>query len=194
MASRALLFDLDGTLWDSHPLYAAVIASAGGPDPAVTQTSILNGNPTAKLLIQVGIDNRNFAAALKEHIAELEMYPSVGKSLIRLQSAGVPLGIVTSLPRWIWYPMVEITGLGENIKIIQGWQRTLRKSAAINSVLSKLSVPPNREVWYVGDLQGDGTAARTSGVSFAWASWGYSQKIPIHTDRHLRSFREVLSL
>jgi phosphoglycolate phosphatase-like HAD superfamily hydrolase len=50
------------------------------------------------------------------------------------------------------------------------------------------------DVWYVGDLKSDCTAARNAGISFAWASWGYSSEMPAHASMHLSSFSEVLAI
>lgn len=194
MAPRALIFDLDGTLWDSQHLYAAVIESVGGPYAAVTQDSLLEGGSIATLLRQVGITNRNFASSVAKHISLLTFYPSVLSSLGTLQSNGIPLGIVTSLPSWIWRPLVEITGLGDQVKVIEGSRRGFPKAAGIKAALSRLSVLAYREVWYVGDLPSDSIAAKNAGVSFAWASWGYYEETLSDTDQQLISFREVLLL
>ena len=194
MASRAFVFDLDGTLWDSFPLYAAVVASAGGPDSDVTQTSLMKGQSIATLLRQVGVSEYEFASLVDEHISALTFYPLVKNSLGILQGNGVPLGIVTSLPSWIWRPLVKSTGLSDQVSIIEGSRRGFPKAAGIKAVLSQLSVPTDQGVWYVGDVPGDRDAARKAGVSFAWASWGYCEDQPKDIDQPLKSFREVLTL
>ena len=194
MAAHALIFDLDGTLWDSHPLYAAVIESRGGQGSLKTMEALRNGGNTAKLLRDVGVREGNFPMELRRHRSALCLYPMVEDKFASLSSAKAYVGVVTSLPEWIWRPMISAVGIPVVATAIEGWSRGFSKAIAIRRVLAALGIPGGGGAWYVGDMASDGLAAKSAGVSFAWASWGYAHQPLKQSGRELLSFADVLDL
>lgn len=194
MAAHALIFDLDGTLWDSHPLYAAVIESRGGQGSLKTMDALRNGGNTARLLRDVGVREGNFPMELRRHRSALCLYPMVEDKFASLSSAKAHVGVVTSLPEWIWRPMISAVGIPVVATAIEGWSRGFSKAIAIRRVLAALGIPGGGGVWYVGDMASDGLAAKSAGVSFAWASWGYADQPLKQSGRELLSFADVLDL
>ena len=194
MATRALILDLDGTIWDSHPLYARLIESRGGPDFESMRRSLRTGGNVARLLRSNGLHGAGYRSALRHYRASLQLYPSVRSCLTDLQLADIPVGIVTSLPSWIWQPMVSMAQIEGFVSVIEGSRRSYSKASSMEAALRSLGVKPSTDVWYVGDLESDSAAARAVGLSFAWASWGYSAEMPPKASKSLTSFRGVLTL
>ena len=194
MAAHALIFDLDGTLWDSYPFYAAVIESKGGRDSSNTIEMLRNGGNVARMLRDVGVREVNFPMALRRHRGALSLYPTVEDKLASLSSGRIHVGVVTSLPACIWRPMISAAGIAEVATSIEGWSKGFSKATAIRRVSAALGIPGCGGVWYVGDMASDGVAAKSAGVSFAWASWGYAEQPPKQSGRELSSFADVLNL
>lgn len=196
MAPAALVFDLDGTLWDSRLFYAKAISKAGGDLNEATEC-LTRGIPVARLLHKEGISNARFRKFVAQAKDELCLYGSVQDVLSAQKDKGIPMGIVTSLPRWIAMPMLEISNLSRFFATVVDWNRCrIAKPSAkpILLALDDMQVSPSKDVWYVGDSVVDSQAAKAASISFAWASYGYSRNAYVDADLTLRSFDEVLEL
>jgi phosphoglycolate phosphatase-like HAD superfamily hydrolase len=153
-----------------------------------------NGGNVARMLRDVGVREGNFPMALRRHHGALGLYAEVLDKIASSAFAGTPVGVVTSLPAWIWRPMISEAGIHDVATSIEGWSKGFSKATAIHRVLAALGVPGGGGVWYVGDMASDGAAAKSAGVSFAWASWGYAEEPPKQSGRELSSFADVLTL
>ncbi len=196
MDSTALIFDLDGTLWDSRGFYAKAVSIMGG-DFNRSVLSLADGLPAAKLLREVGISPRKFASLVASNKENLQLYPSVRNVLDQVNKSGVSMGIVTSLPGWIALPMLNVTGLSQLFDTVVDWGRcrsTKPSPSPLLIALEDLSVKYNQSAWYIGDSVSDCQAARAAQVPFAWASYGYGPERFDDADRVLRSFKDVLLL
>ena len=196
MASAAMIFDLDGTLWDSWGFYAEIISMAGG-DRSGTINFLKEGVPIAKLLREVGISGSSFRGMARQARGHLHLYAGVRDVLHVKKDSGIPMGIVTSLPRWIAAPMLEVTDLSPFFDTVVDWGRCrVPKPSAepILLALEDLGLSSGPTIWYVGDSIVDSRAARAARLSFAWASYGYGAEVLVEVDKILASFREVLEL
>jgi phosphoglycolate phosphatase-like HAD superfamily hydrolase len=196
MASTALLFDLDGTLWDSRGFYAKAISLAGG-DFNASMLYLMDGIPVARLLREAGISRLGFFGFVAKAKVDIRLYPNVLSVLHKKNAKGVPMGIVTNLPGWIAEPMLDITGLSQFFSTVVDWGRCRTAKPypkPLLIALEDLNVVPSRNVWYVGDSVADGQAASAANISFAWASYGYGPKTFDGTDKVLKSFSEILEL
>ena len=198
MAVKAVLLDLDGTLWDSHPWFARLIAERTRRPVADVLNQVQTGHPPiARLLDQAGISKATFRRACANCIL-CRLYPHAAATLRALQDEGVPAGVVTNLPAWMALPMLARADLEGLIRddAVAHYRTTPRHKPApdpLLHVMQALDVEPARSVWYIGDTDVDAQAARAAGVSFAWAEWGYGGT-PVDADRTLTTLEEVLSL
>ena len=55
MAGRALILDLDGTIWRGHEWYASVLSDAFGIDPAATAERLADGANLFGLAKEAGL-------------------------------------------------------------------------------------------------------------------------------------------
>src|SRR5262249_39829955 len=109
LAARAVLLDLDGTLWDSYPWYAQVLEQTGKLSRAAARRRLRGRESIVTLMRECGLGLGTFRAAC----ADLRLYAGALESLRRLDRRDASLGVVTSLPQRLALPMLEALELEE---------------------------------------------------------------------------------
>lgn len=194
MAS-AVILDLDGTVWDSHPFYAAAIGGASAAERKRVLARLKAGASAAKLLKVAGVGAGELRVLCRRN-GQLAFYPGVVETLGELSQRGTLMGVVTNLPDWVVQPMLACHGLADLMGSVVTWGRTSRRKPAPDPLLlccTELGVTVDEDCWYVGDGEGDAKAALSAGLSFGWASWGYCAAPPAH-GVELTGFAEVAGL
>lgn len=197
MAPTALLFDLDGTVWDSFPWYADLLARASGRGAATFNAKLRGGVSIVTLSQQCGISNGRFIAQCEASMNSLQLYPGVRTTLVQLAARGIPTAAVTSLPGRIAEPLLVGLHLAEFFRIIvHAGNCASRKPrpGPLLAALQMLRIVPDGNVFYVGDRKDDAAASEAAGIRFAWASYGYGDGCPIASAIRLNSIDEVLDL
>ena len=197
MAPTALLFDLDGTVWDSFPWYAGLLARASGGKSAALHSELCRGASIVTLARQRGISNGRFVAECEASLRTLRLYPGTLATLEALASRGTPTAAVTSLPGWIAQPLLCGLQLGPLFRwVVDASNCASRKPrpGPVLAALQRLRIAPDHNVFYVGDRNDDAAAAKAAGVRFAWASYGYGDGCPTPSAVRLSSIDEVLGL
>ena len=105
MAAQSLLLNLDGTLWDSRPWYAAVLAQLSRETPEKLEHYLSTGTSIVKLARECGVSNARFVSKCKASITSLQFYDSVLPALEELRGLGTTMGVVTNLPGWLAKPL-----------------------------------------------------------------------------------------
>ena len=197
MAAEALLFDLDGTLGDTHRWYAEALAAECTTHAQELHRHIVGGTAAVTLADRLGIGRPRFLRACRAGLDRLPLYPGVRETLQRLRERGTPLGLVTSLSPAVMRVILEDPLLGRCFSAAVGAQAGLRRKphpAPLLEALRRMGLRPSERVWYIGDHASDQAAARGAGVRFAWASFGYRVAPPVTADAVLRRFVDVLDL
>jgi HAD superfamily hydrolase (TIGR01509 family) len=186
VVGAAVILDLDGTVWDSAPWYTEVThnrtATQGG------------GLPAAVALREAGFTKSSFARLSTTALPPL--YDGVATALHALHDQGVPLGVVTNLPRWVAMPLLEGHALDALSSGIVCYGDTRRHKPSPDPLLrcaQMLEAAPGLCV-YVGDEENDASSAIAAGMGFAWATWGYGRCLPHHLGVRLNSPLGILSL
>lgn len=196
MAATAVLLDLDGTLWDSYPWYASVLARSGrlAVDEAITR--LRAGESVVTLARECAVTRSRFARACREDGATAILYPGVCDGLRELEGLGVALGVVTSLPGCIAGELLARNGVaGFFPVVVDASSRAYKPSPRpILLALRQMGLGAGPGVYYVGDTDNDAKAACRAGIAFAWASYGYGSACPPGTTTALRQFTEVVGL
>lgn len=195
MAPEALIFDLDGTIWDSWPWYAHLAGTQGQFSPSTV--ALEQGEPAATILRHAGVTRARFPPLCESHISRLSLYPGVRSGLQELSERSIPTGIVTNLPEWIVLPMLRSLRLLDYFKAIVDYGKPRRRKPHPDPLviaMQELGVARSRTSWYVGDSIHDCQAAHSAGLSFAWASYGYGRQRPPGVDKVVSRFRQVLIL
>jgi HAD superfamily hydrolase (TIGR01509 family) len=131
-ALRAVLFDMDGLLVDSEPLWfeveRAVMARLGGQWGEADQRALLGGSldRTVSWLLakaRVPASREDVARWLVAEMAELilarglPLQPGGGPLLAGLGAAGVPCALVTASSRAIMEAVLKVTGLSFGVTV-----------------------------------------------------------------------------
>ena len=203
-----LLFDLDGTLWDSAANVAEawnrVFAREDPSLPKLTEDDIHSVMGLTMREIQDRLqpslpDDRRgpvFAECctyeveyLREHGGE--PYPSLRPVMESLIASGYTLGIVSNCQCGYVDAFLSSVGVRDLFSDYEEWERTgLAKGENIRLVMRRNGF--DRAV-YVGDTQKDMDAARLAGIPFIHAAYGFGQvSSPDAVIRSLSDLPEVI--
>lgn len=197
MAKRAILFDLDGTLWRGYEWYSEILSIETGEDKGRILGELHKGRSVFVIGVELGLSRSRLLRLCRDNVGLLDTYPEVRETLAVLQGDGVSLGIVTNLSGRIAEPALSGIHLDRHFDVVvHPGNCGARKPSPqpILTGLSRLRVPVSEAISYVGDSANDAKCASSAGVPFVWASYGYSRHKPPNTDVILRDFRGVLKL
>lgn len=187
MRYDALIFDLDGTLWDAAP------ASTEGWNRALAQLRLpikllpseirsVAGNPTPRcfeilLPALCPMDDatyRQFERREREAVETLggTLFEGVVEGLNRLASV-YPLYLVSNCLEWYLDFFLRFSGLQA---CFTGWDCHGRSGHGKTGMFHELTEKYDlHRAVYVGDTQGDHDAAVEAGLDFAFARYGFGQ-------------------
>ena len=187
---RFILFDLDGTLFDSAPdLVGAAnrLRTRRGMEALPFEEVRTHAGRGARGLIEVTLglspEDEDYADIQKEFLDDYQahccddshLFDEVEMMLDELHSRNIPWGIVTNKHARFTTPIAEKTGMAQKAKVIVCGDATGKLKPAPDNVLLALEKTGYRanETLYVGDDIRDAQAARNAGMRFAAAAYGY---------------------
>ncbi|GAB3752610.1 HAD family hydrolase [Zhihengliuella somnathii] len=190
-STRAVLFDLDGTLVDPRSAITSGIRSAlqryGIESPAETVLEGMIGPPLAESLLSVsGVTTENLPAIIEAYrveyratgMASSAVYPGVEALLDQLRRDGVLLGVATSKPEPLAGELLDVMGIGTAFDAVCGANPDENaphegKAAIIERALLALNSPA--EAVMVGDRHFDVDGARAHELPCIGVGWGYAR-------------------
>jgi pyrophosphatase PpaX len=184
--TRAVLFDLDGTLIDTIALILSSFRHAtttvlGEPLP----DEVLLRNVGVPLAVQMAEFDSERAEELlavyrahngEHHDALVEAYPGVAETVATIHASGMPMAVVTSKSRELAERGLRLTGLLDRFPILIACEDTEKHKpdpAPLLLAADTLGVDL-RYCVYVGDSPHDVCAAREGGAIAIGATWGVS--------------------
>ena len=207
MKLESLIFDIDGTLWDSRALvaegYNLQLTDEGHPELCVTAEDLkpLFGKVMTEIadivLAPIPVPERydlmeRCMARENRYLEENPCrigYPGVMETMEEL-SRRYRLFIVSNSQRG--YPELCMEKLGLT-HLIEGHlcfgDTGTTKGQTIQTLMEKHNIG---SCAYIGDTQGDYEAAREAGIPFLWCSYGFGT--PEGYDRKLDRFTDLLHL
>jgi phosphoglycolate phosphatase len=208
--TRAVIFDLDGTLIDSAPdIHAAANAlmERHGFDPFTpedTRSFIGSGVPhfiTCCLRARDRVGDGALRARLIEDFIALyetavnltQVYPGVREALTTLSTEPYALGLCTNKPVGPARAVLAHLGLDAHFPVVIGGDSlTVRKPdpAPLQATAAALGA---RDVIFVGDSEVDAETAARAGLPFALYTQGY-RKGPVENIAHDRAFDDFAEL
>ena len=189
MRAESLIFDIDGTLWDTTDICArawnAAIRDNSDIEPGLTaeQLKSLFGKPMnvifAALFPGLTPEARDVLAVkcceYESRFLDAEKVPlfdGVEETLRRL-SRRLPLYIVSNCQKGYIEAFLANSGLGECVTDFLCYGDTLAPKGETMRLLIErrgMEAPV-----YVGDTQGDADASLLAGVPFVYATYGFGQ-------------------
>ena len=185
-----LIFDLDGTLWDS----AANVAVAWNiifrrEDPSLPDLTKDDIHSVMGMTMKE-IENMLHPGAVLERRSEIfdeccryeveylrehggEPYPLLRETMEELIARGYTLAIVSNCQCGYIDAFISSIGVGDLFADYEEWERTgLPKGENIRLVMERNRFP---QAIYVGDTQKDQDAAKLAGIPFIHAAYGFGK-------------------
>lgn len=188
METKAILFDLDGTLTDSGPgiINCARLALEhfGLSIPTDEQMRVFVGPPLHETFIKFGVPADRTDEAIQVYrsryipIGKFENtpYPGIPELLEALVNAGHRLYVATSKPETMSIEILEHFGLAKYFTRICGasFDQSRSSKDAVIAYLLEETGERNRMVM-VGDTKFDILGAKAHGIPAIGVAWGYGE-------------------
>jgi HAD superfamily hydrolase (TIGR01549 family) len=205
-AVDAFVFDMDGTLIESHgavtAAYRAAVLAGGGIDPSDADiiAAYPVGPPSAILAQLLGRaataqDLRRYYSHLATSAHKVIVYDGVA-DLLSKTSRQVPIGLFTGASQQAAHILLDRVGLREHFRTIVGGDEVEKPKPdpeGVNLACRRLGIKPGR-IAYVGDSPLDLQAARCSGAMAVGAAWGHQYDPSAPADLTANHPRDLLSL
>ncbi len=210
--TRAVLFDMDGTLVDTHDLIYESFNKAlhelnKKPLSKEDFTYKLFGKPVdSSVYSLVGISSDReyhqlmafFESAWIKNLKKLKVLKDVPLTLRRLREKGRKLGVVSTSPRNIVAKTLEVAGIRSYFDVIIGGDDARNKKPhhePVTNALKILGVAAKNAI-YVGDTIYDVQAGRSAGcyTVFLLNSYNRDNSTRAHPDRAIEKVSELLDI
>ncbi len=187
-----LMFDLDGTLWDSAQGVAEswneVFLKADPSLPPLTAEDVhgVMGMTMKEIsqVLQPGIDpeirDRVFEECCRHEVDYLydhpgQLYPRLRETLEVLRGMGYELAIVSNCQLGYVAAFLHSSGVGDLFLDYEEWERTgLVKGENIRLVMERNGYT---KAVYIGDTRKDQEAAQLAGIPFIHAAYGFGETV-----------------
>ena len=208
---KTYLFDFDGTLVDSMPVFGGLMLKIlnehgikYGDDVLKTITP-LGYVGTAKYFISMGLNKteEELVALMKEYAVyeytnTVPAKNNVEKVLKELKSRGDSLNILTASPHELLDPCLKRLGLYDlfdNVWSCEDFQTTKSDPEIYRRAAEKIGVPVNEMIFLDDNYNADKTAKEAGAIVygvFDQTSAEYAQEIKAVTNKYVTNFIELL--
>lgn len=204
------LFDFDGTLVDSMPVYAAMMRGildeqqvAYGED-IIKIITPLGYRGTAAYFKQLGMQlpQEDILAMMMERAVEAYTYRVPAKEhvideLRRLKARGDDLNVLTASPHEMLDPCLKRLGIYDLFTNVWSCEDfgTTKADPAIYHMAAERIGRPVQDIWFLDDNLGADQTAKAAGMRvcavYDDSSAEYEQEMRSATDAYIRDFSEI---
>ena len=200
MRYRIILFDFDGTLADSFPLflraYGEIADRHGFARLAPEDLEMLRGLSPRQMIQHVGMPMwklpfvaADFIAYMRSHLDEVRLFEGVESLLRDLDEAGLRIAVVSSNAEDNLRALIGPATL-PHIHHIESGMSMFGKARRIRQALQQSGFDAGAAL-YVGDQISDQEGAREAGVDFGAVSWGYGCPDSLRAAQPERFFERI---
>jgi HAD superfamily hydrolase (TIGR01549 family) len=182
---RAVIFDIDGTLTDTNPVFLKALQKAyaewSGEEKPLHFFHFSLGIPSPETMKILNIPEGQrvqfrdrWQGLIREFMLEARLFPGILEVLEQLTRMNLPLALVTSKIREEMHYEFDNFGINHFFAVTVCADDVPHPKPAPDSLLlalQKLSVPREQAI-FVGESIYDIRAAKNAGVRFAFARWG----------------------
>lgn len=198
MTIKLAIFDFDGTLADSYPVFAdsvnVLAARHGFRQVQLHEQHVLRGMGARELMRELHLPGwkvpavmTDFRNILQRRIHDIHPFPGVIDALHALLDKRMPLALATSNTR-----QNVTTVLGEALigrfATVECGTSLFGKSHRLRRILKHTRMA-STEAIYVGDEIRDAEAANDAGMMFGAVAWGYTTPEALLRTRPEKLFR-----
>jgi N-acetyl-D-muramate 6-phosphate phosphatase len=186
---RAVLFDLDGTLLDTAPDMAGALNKLlhlHGRPPLAFNDVRPHVSHGSTALVRLGFPHtdathfetlrQQYLEIYSQHLAEhTQLFDGVDAALNRLETEGIPWGVVTNKPGWLTEPLLEQLELRHRARVVVSGDTLKERKphpAPLLHAIRELGFPPE-DCIYIGDAERDVLAGQAAGIKVFVALFGY---------------------
>lgn len=203
---NCFIFDIDGTLIDSAPVYLPALGKAlneHGYTPSPEQIQTAFGMTGWQGLAYCGVPEEQFDAVMHSweeeayrHLERVTVYDGIADTLRALKEGGNKLGIATSRNRSQYTKGVKPLGLSAFFDAVVCSDDVADPKPAPDEVLECLKQMGGNveQAIFIGDSAYDMQCARAAGVKSGVALWGCHDPEKMEADIRLAHPSEILKL
>ncbi|MFC0424527.1 HAD family hydrolase [Lactiplantibacillus plajomi] len=196
MTYQAIMFDIDGTLTNSQPVYTTVMRAVlkeFGRDFSDDDAQLTFPMAAEQALAHLGIEadevdrfQVRYEAVMADHFTDIKLFPGIETMMAQLPS-DVKLGIVTSQRRnemdTVMAPHAPVMA---HMDVTIGADDTPKRKPdplPLLTALKRVNVTPENAL-FVGDSLSDEKTAAAANVDFGLAGWGMDPNASHQTVAH----------
>jgi phosphoglycolate phosphatase len=183
MTVRLAIFDFDGTLANTYPLFLSALHELALKHrfrhPAPDEQHKLRGMGAAQVLRELQLPlwrvpavSADYRRIMHERIAEIELFPGIADALQTLADHRIELALATSNTLDNVQAVLG-NALIERFTALECGTSLFGKPQRLRHILKDAQATP-RETIYVGDEIRDADAAHRADVAFGAVAWGYT--------------------
>ena len=201
-----IIFDVDGTLIDSAPVYLPALGQAlndHGYTPSPEQIQTAFGMTGWQGLAYCGVPENEFDAVMHSweqeayhHLERVKVYGGIVDTLRALKESGNKLGIATSRNRSQYTHGVKPLGLSEFFDAVVCSDDVADPKPAPDELFECLKRMGGtiEQAIFIGDSAYDMQCARSAGVKSGLALWGCHDPEKMQADLYVYLFSEILKM
>jgi DNA protecting protein DprA len=196
---KCLMFDLDGTLWDSS--YAILVSILSLLREKGVKTSernidkIIKSSSFLEILRKFEIRLEHFWRTYRKNYDKIKLFsPSTKEILSKLVESKGKIGIVTTLKKQVALELLDHFNLKDMFSVIISPSETRGRKPSpipILKAIDLLNIPKN-QVIYIGNTDADIQAAKSAGCLSGLAAWNKFTSITRMPDYIFYSFEDLL--